>query len=61
MSNKERIMLECRYILSLSKSYKDISKYLQVSEETVYHDLNDLLPKIDTILYQKVKKYLNHT
>ena len=55
MSEIERILLECRYLLSLNKTYLDIANYLKVSENIVFNDLNYKLPKIDSILYHKVE------
>lgn len=59
MKERERIMLECRYLLSLNKSYNDIARILNIKESVVYIDLNYKLPNIDTILYNKVIKVLN--
>ena len=59
MKERERIMLECRYLLSLDKSYNDIATILNIKESEVYNDLNYKLPKIDTILYKRVIKVLN--
>ena len=55
MSEIERILLECRYLLSLDKTYLDIANYHKVSEKMVFNDLNYKLPKIDSILYHKVE------
>lgn len=54
MSEYERILLECRYLLSLNKNYQDLSNIFKISVQEVYDDLNNKLPKLDTILYQKV-------
>ena len=59
MKEKERIMLECRYLLSLNKSYQDLANILKISVSEVYNDLNIKLPKLDTILYERVIKVLN--
>ena len=59
MKEKERIMLECRYLLSLNKSYQDLANILKISVNEVYDDLNIKLPKLDTILYERVNKVLN--
>ena len=59
MSEYERIMLECRYLLSLNKNYDDIAKHFNISIKDVYNDLNVKLPNIDTILYERVNKVLN--
>ena len=58
MSETERILLECRYLLSLNKSYIDIAKYLNIDENVVITDLNNRLPKLDQILYNRVTKKL---
>jgi len=58
MSEYERILLECRYLLSLNKSYQDLSNIFKISVQEVYDDLNNKLPKLDTILYQKVNYLL---
>ena len=59
MKESERIMLECRYLLSLNKSYQDLANILKISVSEVYNDLTVKLPKIDTILYARVNKVLN--
>lgn len=59
MNDLERIMLECRYLLSLNKSYLELSNILNVSIDIIYNDLNNKLPNIDTILYERVNKVLN--
>lgn len=58
MDDIKRIMLECRYILSLNKTYNDISNILNIKEETVYNDLNFKLKRYDTKLYRRVKEKL---
>ena len=58
MTDIERIMLECRYILSLNKNYKDLSNILKIDIEVIYNDLNNKLKNIDTILYKKCQKIL---
>lgn len=58
MSEKERILLECRYLLSLNKNYFQIANKLKINEKLVCSDLNDKLPKIDRILYNRVEKKL---
>ena len=60
MEDIKRIMMECRYLLSLNKNYNDISKILNVSENTVYNDLNNVLKNYDTVLYQRVIKKLQN-
>lgn len=59
MSDHERIMLECRYLLSLEKSYYDLAKIFNITVSDVYDDLNIKLPIIDTKLYERVNKVLN--
>lgn len=59
MNDLERIMLECRYLLSLNKSYLELSNILNVNIDIIYNDLNNKLPNIDTILYERVNKVLN--
>jgi len=58
MSENERIMLECRYLLSLDKSYYELAKLFNIKVDDVLDDLNNKLPNIDTELYQKVNKVL---
>ena len=60
MEDIKRIMLECRYLLSLNKNYYEISRILKVSETTVYNDINNLLKSYDTILYQRVIKKIRN-
>lgn len=58
MSDVERIMLECRYILSLNKSYQDLSKLMHINIEIIYDDLNNKLKGIDSILYKRTQNCL---
>ena len=58
MSEYERIMLECRYLLSLNKTYYDLANLFQISVDDVYRDLNVRLPSMDTKLYERVNKVL---
>lgn len=58
MEDVKRIMLECRYLLSLGKNYCELSKIFNIGEDIIYHDLNNKLKDYDTILYQKVQKKL---
>ena len=59
MNDVERILLECRYILSLNKNYHDLATIFQISIDEVYHDINNKLPRLDTILYKRVNYVLN--
>ena len=58
MKDYERIMLECRYLLSLNKSYHELANLFNISAKDVYYDLNVLLPNIDTKLFKRVNKVL---
>ncbi len=58
MEDIKRMMMECRYILSLNKTYYDISNILNIDEEMVYNDLNYRLKKYDKKLYNRVKEKL---
>ena len=58
MSENERIMLECRYLLSLNKDYYDLADILNINAKIVYDDLNVKLPNIDSLLYSRVNKVL---
>ena len=58
MKEYERIMLECRYLLSLDKNYDDLANLLNISVSEVYNDLNVILPNMDTKLYKRVNKVL---
>ena len=59
MSDYERILLECRYLLSLNKSYVELANIFKISVDDVYNDLNIKLPTIDVSLYERVNKVLN--
>lgn len=59
MSENERILLECRYLISLNKSYNELANIFKISVNDVYDDLNIKLPKVDKILYERVNKVLN--
>lgn len=58
MEDIKRLLLECRYLISLNKSYSDLSKIIGVSEQTIYDDLNIKLKEYDSILYRRVSKIL---
>ena len=58
MNEYERILLECRYLLSLNKNYFELANLLNISVLEVYDDLNVKLPNIDTKLYERVNKVL---
>ena len=60
MKENERILMECRYLLSLNKNYNDLALKFNISEIDVYNDLNIKLPKIDTILYKRVRNVLDN-
>ena len=59
MQESERIMLECRYLLSLNKNYNDLAKIFKMSVDDIYNDLNNKLPCLDSILYERINKVLN--
>ena len=59
MTDFERILLECRYILSLNKNYYELSLIFHTDIDTIYNDLTKELPKLDTILYKRVNHVLN--
>lgn len=54
----ERIMLECRYLLSVNKSYQDLSNIFGMSKETIWNDLNVKLKDIDINLYNRCQNKL---
>ena len=54
MNELDRILLECRYLLSLNKNYDELALIFNTDYKTIYNDLEVKLPKIDTILYKKV-------
>ena len=58
MEEIKRILMECRYLISLNKSYNDLSKILDIDKKTVYNDLNYRLKDYDKELYQRVSKIL---
>ena len=60
MREFERILMECRYLLSLNKNYKELANIFNISVLEVYNDLNIRLPKLDSILYNRVKIVLNN-
>lgn len=52
----ERIMLECRYLLSLNKNYRELSNIFEIDEEIIWDDLNNKLKNIDIKLYNRCQK-----
>lgn len=59
MNDYERILLECRYILSLNKNIYELSLIFHTDMDRINDDLMVQLPKLDTILYQRVNHVLN--
>ena len=55
MKIKERILMECRYLISLNKSYRSLAKIFKVSPSTISLDLNKRLYDLDKELYYRVK------
>lgn len=49
----ERIMLECRYLLSLNKNYEELSNIFGISKDNIWSDLNIKLRNIDIKLYNR--------
>ncbi len=58
MSEYERILMECRYLLSLNKNYQELSKIFKIDEEVIYNDLNYKLKNFDTSLFNRVSKFI---
>ena len=58
MREKERILMECRYLLSINKTYDELAHRLKISKDVVYDDLNNKLEGLDSLLYERVKKVL---
>ena len=58
MTDFERILLECRYLLSLNKSYSDLATIFHKDLGTIYNDLTVKLPKLDINLYKRVSNVL---
>lgn len=59
MSIKERILLECRYLISLNKSYRELAKIFKVSQSTISNDLNTRLFDLDKDLYYRVRNIVS--
>lgn len=55
METTKRILLECRYLISLNKSYYDLAKIFNVSVDTIKFDINIRLKDIDQELFYRVK------
>ena len=47
--------MECRYLISLNKSYRCLAKIFKVSPSTISLDLNKRLYDLDKELYYRVK------
>ena len=59
MTEFERILLECRYLLSLNKNYYELALIFHTNLDTIYEDLMVKLPNLDTNLFQRVNSVLN--
>ena len=55
MRINERILLECRYLISLNKTYRELAIIFNVSPSTISNDLNKRLFLLDKELYYRVK------
>lgn len=55
MEIRKRILLECRYIISLNKKIDELVKIFKVSKSTIYKDLNERLYIFDKELYFRIK------
>ena len=60
MNINERILLECRYLISLNKTYRELAKIFKVSPSTISNDLNERLFLLDKELYYRVKKNISN-
>ena len=58
MTEIDRILIECRLLLSLNKNYSELSNILHVNEDIIYDDLNNKLKFFDTKLYNRVYRVL---
>lgn len=58
MNDFERILMECRYLVSLKKDYTELAKIFHTNEENIYDDLNNKLKTMDNSLYIRVKNIL---
>lgn len=58
MNDFERILMECRYLISLKKDYTELAKIFHTNEENIYDDLNNKLKTMDNSLYIRVKNIL---
>ena len=61
MTEFERILLECRYLLSLNKNYDDLSLIFNIDKDIIYNDLNNKLKSIDSNLYNKCQLILKNS
>lgn len=50
----KRIMLECRYIISLNKNISQLVPIMNLQEEVIYDDINYRLKEYDYELYNRV-------
>ena len=50
----KRIMLECRYIISLNKNIKELVPIMNLPEKIIYNDINYYLKEYDYELYNRV-------
>ncbi len=57
---KARVIKEAYYIITTNKTIREISKCFNVSKSTVHDDLSKRLKNIDSNLYDKVSKILDH-
>ena len=59
MTNWEGIKQEARYIVCNNATVREAAKKFRVSKSTIHIHMEEKLPTIDPILYQKVRKVLD--
>ncbi len=56
----KRVLDESNYILTTSKTIREVAKNFKVSKSTVHKDLSERLQELDNNLYTKVSKILKY-
>ena len=52
---KIRVLKEAEYILKTGYTIREIATHFHVSKSTVHKDIQERLPRVSPILYQKVR------
>ena len=57
---EERVIEIANFMIKSKATVREVAKVFKVSKSTVHKDVSERLPKINPILWEEVKKVLEH-